>query len=668
MKPISRRDDVFVAAPGEHIERAATRSQDAPRGAARGHMGSMGRNEKAINFGPSLRRLIRMLRPERGAVAVVVLLTAVSQVANVIIPVVLGQATNVIFAGVMSRTQPAGESKAEVVARLRTEGNTTLADMIQAMDFVPGQGVDFELLASWLGILTALALVMGIFMWAQGWVLSSVVQRTVYRLRAVVSDKLDRLPLSYFDRQPRGELLSRITNDIDNVAQTMQQSFTQIISNVITLVGVLVMMVWVSPLLALIAIIAVPLSAAAAMVIGKRSQVKFAAMWKSTGAVNAVIEEAYSGYALVKVFGRNKEVEAQFRDKNDELYDSAFGAQFLSGVMMPVMFLIGNITYVLVAVVGGLRVATGQMTLGGVQAFIQYSRMFSQPITQLASMANQLQSGVASAERVFEVLDAVEQDLDVEGDLPRPVRGRVVFDDVSFSYSPDKPLIEHLILVAEPGSSVAIVGPTGAGKTTLVNLLLRFYEVNAGCITLDDVDITSVPRSVLRGEMGMVLQDTWLFSGTIKDNIAYGRPDATDDEILAAAKAAYVDRFVHSLPDGYDTVLDEEGSSVSVGEKQLITIARAFLSEPTVLILDEATSSVDTRTELLVQRAMARLRSGRTAFVIAHRLSTIRDADVIVVMEDGAIVEQGNHSSLIAAQGRYYDLYQSQFTQALANE
>lgn len=436
---------------------------------------------------------------------------------------------------------------------------------------------------------------------------------------------------------------------------------SQLLSNLLTLVGVLFMMFWVSPVLAVIALIAVPVSLVAAMTIGKRAQGRFAAMWKSTGDLNAQIEEAYTGHALVKVFGRSREVEASFKSDNDKLYEAAFGAQFISGLMMPVMMFIGNLSYVAIAVVGGIRVASGQMSLGDVQAFIQYSRMFTQPITQVASMANLLQSGVASAERVFQVLDADEQTPDAAGSLPALVRGRVEFEDVSFSYSPDKPLIEHLSLVAEPGRTVAIVGPTGAGKTTLVNLIMRFYEVDAGRILIDGVDVTTIPRATLRGEIGMVLQDTWLFGGTIRDNIAYGRPGATEEEIRAAATATYVDRFVHSLPEGYDTVIDEEGSNVSAGEKQLITIARAFLADPSILILDEATSSVDTRTELLLQRAMAALRSDRTSFVIAHRLSTIRDADVILVMENGTIVEQGNHDELLAAGGAYHRLYMSQF-------
>jgi ATP-binding cassette, subfamily B, multidrug efflux pump len=416
--------------------------------------------------------------------------------------------------------------------------------------------------------------------------------------------------------------------------------------------------------LAIIALVTIPVSIGVTTVIGKRSQKMFMAQWKSTGELNGHVEEAFTGHSLVKVFGRQQEVQEVFEAKNDTLYGSSFGAQFVSGLIMPTMFFIGNLNYVVIAVVGGLRVASGTMSLGDVQAFIQYSRMFTQPLTQVASMANLLQSGVASAERVFEVLDEEEESAEATGSLP-PNRGRVAFEHVSFSYDPENPLITDLSLVAEPGSTVAIVGPTGAGKTTLVNLIMRFYELDAGRITLDGVDITSVPRATLRSEIGMVLQDTWLFHGTIWDNIGYGRPGASEAEIRAAAEAAYVDRFVHALPDGYETVIDEEGSNISAGEKQLVTIARAFLADPALLILDEATSSVDTRTEVLVQHAMAALRSDRTSFVIAHRLSTIRDADVILVMEAGRIVEQGSHQELLEARGAYFELYLSQFAAAI---
>jgi ATP-binding cassette subfamily B protein len=481
-------------------------------------------------------------------------------------------------------------------------------------------------------------------------------------LRADVETTLTRRPLAYFGRHPRGGVLSRVTADIDHTSQSLQQTMSQLLNSLLTVIGVLVMMFIISPILAVIALIAVPLSVIVASQIAKRSQKKFIAQWRYTGELNAQVEEAFTGHALVNVFGRRAEIERQFADKNEQLYESSFKAQFISGIIMPAMMFVGNLTYVLVAVVGGLRVASGSMTLGDVQAFIQDSRQFTQPLSQLASMANVMQSGVASAERVFELLDEAEQSPDpADAVAVTGTRGRVEFENVSFSYAPDKPLITDLSLVAEPGHMIAIVGPTGAGKTTLVNLIMRFYELDSGRITLDGTDITTMTRDALRSKIGMVLQDTWLFGGTIRDNIAYGRPDATEDEIIAAAQATYVDRFVRSLPDGYDTVIDEEASNVSAGQKQLLTIARAFLADPALLILDEATSSVDTRTEVLVQHAMAALRGGRTSFVIAHRLSTIRDADLILVMENGRIVEQGNHTELLERRGHYFDLYNAQF-------
>jgi ATP-binding cassette, subfamily B, multidrug efflux pump len=602
------------------------------RGGPMGH--GAGTGEKAASFGPSLRRLLGHLRPERPLLILVIVMTAVATGLNAVGPVILGQATNLIF-------------DAAVINHV---------------------AIDFAAVAKVLEVAAVCYVAFFVLSWLSGFIINSIVQRSVYRLRKQVSEKLPKLPLKYFDGQPRGELLSRVTNDVDNISQSLQQTLAQILTNLFTVITVVSMMFYVSWVLALVALITIPIAMGLVMVIGKRSQKLFAKTWKATGELNSQIEEAYTGHELVTVFGRRREIADQFKAKNAELFEASFGAQFVSGIIMPVMFFVGNLNYVVIAVVGGLMVISGSLTVGGVQAFIQYARMFTQPLTSLASMANLLQSGVASAERVFEVLDVTEETADATGSLPSPVRGEVVFEDIGFSYDPEKPLITDLALVAEPGSTVAIVGPTGAGKTTLVNLILRFYDVQSGRITIDGVDITSVPRTDLRGEIGMVLQDTWLFGGTIRDNIAYGREDATEAEILEAAKATYVDRFVHSLPDGYDTVINDEASNLSAGEKQLITIARAFLADPSILILDEATSSVDTRTELLVQRAMKNLRTDRTSFVIAHRLSTIRDADTILVMEHGAIVEQGNHDELLAEKGAYYRLYRSQFAAAAVED
>src|SRR4051794_8430939 len=601
-------------------------------GPGRGPFGGGMVGQKAHQFGPSAKRLVRRLRPERSKALSVAALAVLSVGLMSFGPKILGRATDLIFEGVLG-----------------TNGE--------------GQAVDFTAVAHVLELALTVYVAASLLSWLQGYLLNDVVQGTIFRMRAEVEDKVNALPLSYFDQQPRGELLSRVTNDIDNISQTLQQTMSQLLTSLLTVVFVVVLMFSISWQLALVALVTVPITMVVARQVMRRSQGMFIDQWRRTGKLNAHIEETFSGHALVKVFGRQEEVEATFAEENEKLYEASFGAQFVSGLIMPIMMFIGNLNYVVIAVLGGLKVASGSISLGDVQAFIQYSRQFTQPLTQVASMANLLQSGVASAERVFELLDAPEQDADATGTPAAgdERHGEVRFEHVSFSYDPERPLIEDLSLVAQPGQTVAIVGPTGAGKTTLVNLVMRFYDVDRGRILLDGVDIAAMPRSALRDQIGMVLQDTWLFEGTIRDNIAYGRPGATEEELLEAARATYVDRFVHSLPDGYDTHIDEEGSNLSAGERQLVTIARAFLSDPALLILDEATSSVDTRTELLLQHAMAALRTDRTSFVIAHRLSTVRDADLILVMEDGAIVEQGNHESLLLDDGAYARLYNAQF-------
>jgi ATP-binding cassette subfamily B protein len=625
---------------------------------------------KAANFRQSFGRLIGLLKPHAWAFGFVSLLGAIGVVLSVIAPKVLGEATNIIFEGVIStalgQNFPAGTSQDQIVAALRDAGQTDFANMVAAMqDFAIGDGVDFVALSQVLMIVLALYIGASILGWVQGYVINIIMVRTMWTLREDVEAKVNRLPLSYFDRVQRGELISRVTNDIDNITQTMQQSLSSALTSVLTVVGVLIMMFSISWQLALVALVSLPLMGVIFGIIGPKSQKAFGIQWRKVGRLNARVEESFSGHALVKVFGREQDSREKFRIENEELYQASFKAQFLSGIIMPGMTFIGNLTYVGIAVLGGLMVAGGQLRLGDVQAFIQYSQQFTQPLAQLGGMAAVVQSGTASAERIFELLDEDEQDPDA-ANAPEPVQGdgTIVFENVAFSYAPEHPLITDLSFSVKPGQTVAIVGPTGAGKTTLVNLIMRFYELNGGRILLDGQDIAELRRHDVRARTGMVLQDPWLFAGSIRENIRYGRQDATDEDIMEAAKATYVDRFVHSLPDGYETVLDEDASNVSAGEKQLITIARAFVAQPSVLILDEATSSVDTRTELLLQHAMAALRRGRTSFVIAHRLSTIRDADLILVMEHGDIVEKGSHDELITAKGAYWRLYNSQFEQA----
>ncbi|WP_314454513.1 ABC transporter ATP-binding protein, partial [uncultured Microbacterium sp.] len=628
---------------------------------------------KASNFGPSFRRLIGLLRPYAGAFTFVSVLGALGVVLAVLAPRVLGDATNIIFEGVVSKGLaeqfPAGTSQADVVDALRAAGQGDVANIVGAMNnFSVGAGVDFDALR--MVVVAVLAIYVGssLLSWIQGYVINIIMVRTMWRLREDLEAKVNRLPLSYFDKVQRGELISRVTNDVDNITQTMQQSLSSALTSVLTVVGVLIMMFTISWQLALVALVSLPLMAVIFGVIGPQSQKAFGEQWKKVGRLNARVEESFSGHALVKVYGREKDARDKFEVENEELYEASFKAQFLSGMIMPGMMFVGNLTYVGIAVLGGLMVAGGQLRLGDVQAFIQYSQQFTQPLSQLGGMAAVVQSGTASAERVFALLDADEQDPDA-ADAPGHIGGRGVieFENVRFAYTPDRPLITDLSFRVEPGQTVAIVGPTGAGKTTLVNLIMRFYELDGGRIMLDGQDIADLRRDDVRARTGMVLQDPWLFAGTIRDNIRYGRETATDDEIVEAAVATRVDQFVHSLPDGYDTVLDEDAANVSAGEKQLITIARAFVARPSVLILDEATSSVDTRTELLLQQAMAALRQGRTSFVIAHRLSTIRDADLILVMEHGDIVEKGTHDELIAREGAYYRLYRSQFEQAASD-
>ncbi len=622
---------------------------------------------KSKNFKGSLRRLMAELRPERNTLATVLILITSSVTIGAFGPKILGRATNEIFNGFIGQKLPLGLSKDQVVAGLRAKGETTQADMLAKSSVVPGHGINFTSIAHFLILAIVLYVVSSLFMWVQAYLMAGVTQRTVYRLRRLAEEKIGRLPLKYFDTQSRGDLLSRVTNDVDNIATSLQHGLSQILNSVLTVVSVLIMMVWISPELALISLIAIPLSMFASVKIAKHSKVEFVAQWDWTGKLNGHVEEIHTGHALVKVFGRRQQAIKDFKSLNSKLYESSFKAQFISGIIQPVTQLVSNLIYVAIAVLGGYRVATGSMSLGDVQAFISYSRQFGMPLAQIAGLMNTVQSGVASAERLFELLDAGEEEADRKVSIPMDrAKGEVVFKDVSFRYVHDQPLIQNFNLTVKPGQTVAIVGPTGAGKTTLVNLIMRFYEIDSGTITLDSVDTKMMTRDDLRRQFGMVLQETWLFSGSMRENIAFGSTNPTENQVAEAASAANIDHFIRALPLGFDSLLTDDNSSVSNGERQLLTIARAFMADPAILILDEATSSVDTRTEVLVQQAMSKLRSGRTSFVIAHRLSTIRDADVILVMDKGALIEQGTHQELMEAKGFYFDLYASQFSASMA--
>ncbi len=590
--------------------------------------------QKPKDFKGTGRRLLGYLKPYRMQLVVVLLAAVISTVFTIVGPKIMGEATTKLFEGLMAKVQG-----------------------------VPGASIDFGGIATILLVVAGLYVISSIFSYVQQYLMAGVAQRTVYDMRRDVDDKLSRLPLKFFDARTHGEILSRVTNDVDNISATLQQSATQLITSLLSIVGVIIMMLTISFWLTLIALVTVPLSMFIASFVARRSQKLFAAQQKSLGELNGHVEEMYTGHRIVKVYGREEDSLEKFDVINERLYDAGWKAQFISGLIMPLLQFVNNIGYVFVAVLGGIMVTQGTLPIGDVQAFIQYSRQFSWPITQVASIANVLQLAVASAERVFELLD--EEEEVPESANPKIIefpRGDVRFQDVDFRYKADVPLIDDMNIDVKSGHTIAIVGPTGAGKTTLVNLLMRFYEIDGGKISVDGVDIRDMKRGQLRNIFGMVLQDTWLFNGTIRDNIAYGRPEASEEEIVEAAKMAHADHFIRTLPDGYDTVLNEEASNISQGQKQLLAIARAVLANPAILILDEATSSVDTRTEVLIQHAMEALMAGRTSFVIAHRLSTIRDADLILVMNDGSVIEKGTHKELLAAGGFYADLYNSQFT------
>ncbi|HEX3012077.1 MAG TPA: ABC transporter ATP-binding protein [Syntrophomonadaceae bacterium] len=603
-----------------------------PRG---GPMGPMGRPvEKAKNFKGTIKRLAGYLQPCKYRLLAVLLTAILSTVFNILSPKIMGKATTKLF-----------------------------EDLMLKFRHVPGAAVDFNYILNILYVLAGLYIASALFGYIQQYIMAGVAQKTVYDMRQDVNLKLSRLPLKFFDARTHGDILSRVTNDIDNIATTLQQSLTQLITSVVTLLGVLIMMLTISPWLTLIFLVVLPLSALVTKAAASRSQKFFAAQQKSLGELNGHVEEMYTGHQVVKAFGRENESISQFDAINQKLYDAGWKAQFISGIIMPLLTFINNVGYVLVSVVGGIFVIHKVITIGDVQAFIQYSRQFTQPIVQTANIVNIIQSTVASAERVFEILDEAEEIPDQDDALViDSPQGNVRFENVTFSYKPEVDLIEDMNIDVEAGQTIAIVGPTGAGKTTLVNLLMRFYEIESGRITIDGVDIRDIKRGALRSIFGMVLQDTWLFNGTIRDNIAYGLEGATHEDVVRAARAAHADHFIRTLPEGYDTILNEEASNISQGQKQLLTIARAILADPAVLILDEATSNVDTRTEVYIQKAMKTLMHKRTSFVIAHRLSTIQDADLILVMNEGRVIEKGTHNELLTQRGFYADLYRSQFT------
>jgi len=605
----------------------------------RGGWGAMGRPvEKPKDFKGTLKRFLVYFVPQKYRLLVVLGAAILGTTFNIVGPKILGLATTKLFEGLIAKYQAFQRHQ-------------------------PAPGIDFKYIATVLLILLGLYIISAIFMYVQQYVMAGVAQRMVYRLRREVEEKLSRLPLKFFDARPRGEILSRAVNDMDNISTTLQQSLTQLITSVVTLVGVIVLMLTISPLLSLVVVLTLPLSLLITMGLAKRSQNYFRRQQRALGILNGHVEEMYTGHKIVKAFGHEGKSMAEFTELNENLYNAGWRAQFVSGMIMPLMRFVGNLGYVIVAVVGGIMVTNGSIAIGDVQAFIQYAQQFTQPITSLANIANVIQSTMASAERIFELLDEPEEIPEaVDAQVIETPQGAVQFQHVKFGYKEDSMLMEDMNIDVQPGQMIAVVGPTGAGKTTLVNLLMRFYEVNGGKITVDGVDITQFKRGELRRTFGMVLQDTWLFNGTIRDNIAYGREGATEEEIMRAAKAANADHFIRTLPEGYNTVLNEEATNISQGQKQLLTIARAFLADPEILILDEATSSVDTRTEIQIQKAMGELMHGRTSFVIAHRLSTIRDADLILVMNHGSIIEKGTHEELLAKGGFYADLYNSQFT------